>query len=268
MSDLSNPPIPEFERGWTPQRKAQFVEHLSQRGNVRAACKRVGLSREAAYRLRRRDPLFARGWAAAMALAHAAGIEVLGDRAIDGIEEDVWYRGELVGTRRKYDTRLLLAHLGRLDQQAGDKAAAKDAARFDELVACLGGERVPDDMCSEDEFLPLSREESARELAAEVEDALRQSAIARTGTELDEEACTRAFRGGHAKGQARWDLWFDNACGYVDYLAERDGSDEFDEFEEEAEFSPRTVSDVSTAAIAAALAAGSGNAAGEDTASP
>lgn len=37
-------------------------------------------------------------------------------RALDGVEVPVWFRGEKVGTRRLYDTRLLLAHLGRLDR--------------------------------------------------------------------------------------------------------------------------------------------------------
>src|SRR6478735_10549224 len=52
-------------RGWTSERKTRFLDHLALKGNVRASCKRVGLSREAAYRLRRRDAVFARGWAAA-----------------------------------------------------------------------------------------------------------------------------------------------------------------------------------------------------------
>jgi hypothetical protein len=102
--------------GWTPESRARFLDHLAGKGNVRAACKRVGLSREAAYRLRRRDPLFARGWAAALVKAHDACVEVLAERAIDGVEEPVFYRGEQVGMRRKYDSRLLLAHLARLDK--------------------------------------------------------------------------------------------------------------------------------------------------------
>ncbi|HSQ95591.1 MAG TPA: hypothetical protein VLM18_05765 [Croceibacterium sp.] len=106
-------------RGWTPERMTRFLDHLAQKGNVQASCKRVVLSREAAYRLRRRDPLFARGWAAAMVKAHDASIEVLADRAIDGVEEPIYHRGELVGTRTRYDTRLLLAHIARLAAPAG-----------------------------------------------------------------------------------------------------------------------------------------------------
>jgi hypothetical protein len=39
FSDLTGP-------GWTPERKVAFLDHLAQKGNVRAACARVGLSRE------------------------------------------------------------------------------------------------------------------------------------------------------------------------------------------------------------------------------
>ena len=101
--------------GWTPERKARFLDCLAEKGNVRVACGRVGLSQQAAYVLRRRDAQFARGWAAALALARENSVQVLAERAIDGVEDPVWYRGELVGTRRKYDARLLLAHVGRLD---------------------------------------------------------------------------------------------------------------------------------------------------------
>jgi hypothetical protein len=110
--DLSNTPAPATVRhdGWTPERRTQFLDRLAQDGNVCAACALVGLSREAAYRLRRREPLFARAWAAAQVHARESVGEVLGTRAIEGLEEQIWHRGEVVGTRRRYDTRPLLAH--------------------------------------------------------------------------------------------------------------------------------------------------------------
>ena len=86
--------------GWTPARRTQFLDHLAHDGSVRTACSRVGMSREAAYRLRRRDALFARGRDMALVLARQVSADVLANRALDGVEEDFWYRGELVGTRR------------------------------------------------------------------------------------------------------------------------------------------------------------------------
>jgi hypothetical protein len=144
--------------GWTEARRTQFLHHLAVDGSVRGACGRVGMSREAAYKMRRRDALFARAWNAALLLAREAGAEVLEDRAIRGIEEEVWYRGELVGTRRKYDSRLLLAHMARLDKIAEDTVAAADAARFDELLAVIGGEPVPEGHECDEEGLPAERD--------------------------------------------------------------------------------------------------------------
>jgi len=212
-------------QGWTPDRKTQFLDHLAQKGNVRAACARVGLSREAAYRLRRRDPLFARGWAAALVQAHDASLEVLADRAIDGVEEEVWHRGELVGTRRKYDTRLLLAHLARLDKAVEDEAAQADATRFDELLARIAGEPLPGDLESRDGVLPLDRQTTVEQSADEAEiDAGEAQAEAYEkpldGDALEalEQARREAYQAGYLDGEARWDAWFSNACCTVDYV--------------------------------------------------
>ncbi|WP_067738200.1 hypothetical protein [Novosphingobium naphthalenivorans] len=124
---------------WDGDRKVRFLHHLAEKGDVRAACARVGMSRQSAYLLRRRDGAFAQGWQAALVLARRHAEEVLATRALDGIEEAVWFRGELVGKKRRYDTRLLLAHLARLDRMAEDAGPCED--RFDELLAMVAGER-------------------------------------------------------------------------------------------------------------------------------
>ncbi|MBW8752749.1 MAG: hypothetical protein JF595_01140 [Sphingomonadales bacterium] len=54
---------------WTPVLKARFLRNLAGGANVRASCASVGMSREAAYKLRRRDPIFAYVWDAALVLA-------------------------------------------------------------------------------------------------------------------------------------------------------------------------------------------------------
>ena len=151
-------------RGWTPELKARFLDRLAAHGNARAACRSVNLSAEAAYRLRRRDALFARGWAAALVLARENSEQVLGERAIEGVEEEIYYRGELIGTRRRFDSRLLLAHLARLDRLVEDGAANEDAGRFDELLAC-----VVEDSANE---LPPAREDFADDAARQASDSL------------------------------------------------------------------------------------------------
>lgn len=146
-------PATSSAHGWTPERKVLFLDKLSMNGNARAACRAVGMSAEAAYRLRRRDPLFAQGWAAAVVLGREASVQVLADRAIDGIEEEIYYRGELVGTRRKYDTRLLLAHLARLDALVKDERASKDAGVFDDLLRQIGTGSASDLLMDREEFI-------------------------------------------------------------------------------------------------------------------
>jgi len=213
--------------GWTPERRTQFLDHLAHAGSVRAACARVGLSREAAYRLRRRDALFARTWDAALVLARAASVEVLASRAIDGVEEEIWYRGERVGTRRKYDARLLLAHMARLDRIVDDERAGEDAARFDELLARVAGEMPPEELVVDEEELPLTRDEAMGIAADMAEDDWREEAatLAPVHDESSEDARRRlsemrwqVSNEAVASAGIRWDGWFATACATVDRL--------------------------------------------------
>lgn len=150
---------------WTAETRAQFLDHLASKGIVRAACLRVNVSAEIAYRLRRRDPAFARAWAAAMVLARHQSEQVLAEQAVEGVIEDVYHRGEWVGSRRRHDARLLLAHLGRLDKAAADPAVRADADRFDELLAVVAGEELPENLDCADGVLPASRRRHVAEAA-------------------------------------------------------------------------------------------------------
>lgn len=214
--------------GWSPERKTRFLVRLAACGNVRAACGAAGMSRDAAYTLRRRDALFARGWAVALVLARESSVEVLADKATEGIEEEVWYRGELRGTKRRFDARLLLAHVARLDRMVEEGGAAvEDAARFDEILACIGGADVPEELELEDEPLPLDREtalraahEMAREAVRESWNERRLQKKSRQLTWEEQAACERemAAEGSRARLEAgaQWDVWFANACDRVD----------------------------------------------------
>jgi hypothetical protein len=267
MSDTNTPDTDTPEdfplvRGWTPDLQTQFLDQLALKGNVAASCKRVSLSREAAYRLRRRDPVFARGWAAAMVKAHDHCTEVLADRAIEGIEEPIYYRGELVGTRRKYDTRLLLAHIARLDKAAEDEAAQADAGRFDELLARIAGERLPRDLDSLDGVLPIERRLFAEKRAHKaLDDHYAQTKdVDESPDEAELEAraiaANEAYRNGWAKADWHYNEWFHNACDYVDsatgWLDDAPAPDSADWAG--ADIFPKTVSTVSTGALAQALA--------------
>ncbi len=128
----------------TPPKQAAFARALATHGNVRLACRAVQVSSQTAYRARRASPVFARCWDAALVIARQHAEEVLADRALNGVEEQVFYHGEEVATRRRYDARLLLAHLARLDKRAEvlARCAACDAEMavehgFDAAVEAL-----------------------------------------------------------------------------------------------------------------------------------
>ena len=121
---------------FTAERQVRFLHHLAHGGHVRRACARVGISPQSAYVHKRRDAAFARGWDAALVLARDAAEEVLAERALEGTHETIFYRGEAVGTRVRFDGRLLLAHLARLDKRHAEAPAAQAvAARFDDYLA-------------------------------------------------------------------------------------------------------------------------------------
>ena len=221
--------------GWSRERKARFLDRLAACGNVRTASAAAGMSRDSAYRLRRRDAAFARGWDAALLLSVPRGKDVLADKATEGIEEDVWYRGELVGTRRRFDARLLLAHIARLEKLVAElpEHAAEDAARFDELVAAIGGEAPPEHIAVEDEPLPLDRDsavlmadQAARDRVREEQDERRRDAgggarakrlnAAERAALAEEES--EAAASARAEAEREWDAWAAYACEAVDNL--------------------------------------------------
>lgn len=130
----------------TPAVMREFLEALAVVGSVRSAAKRSRVSHQTVYRARRASPEFRRCWDAALlqALPHAE--DALATRAIDGVEEKVFYHGEEIGTRRRHDPRLLLAHIGRLDRLAARSDVADLSDRFDEALDALEkGEPLPGD---------------------------------------------------------------------------------------------------------------------------
>lgn len=103
--------------GWTEEKQRRFIEVLADTGLVGTAAKAVGMARETAYRLRRsaHGAAFARAWDAAR--HHAGGLieDIAFERAIEGVEQDVYDgNGEVVAARLVHDNRLLkylLSHL-------------------------------------------------------------------------------------------------------------------------------------------------------------
>ena len=133
--------------GWTPERQAAFLRHLSETHCVAKAARAVGMSRQSAYALRARlkgEP-FDKAWAAALVCRLDALAEAAMDRALNGVEVPHYYKGELIGTSRRYDERLTLALIAMRagqSQRDADLYATDPQARYasDEFGALL--ERV------------------------------------------------------------------------------------------------------------------------------
>lgn len=105
---ISRSPAPaQRRRGITPKMRETFLAALESGFSVTHAAERAGRHRRRFYQLAEDDEQFAE----TMADAIEAGTEVLIDearrRAVDGWEEEVYQGGELVGTVRRYDSKLL-----------------------------------------------------------------------------------------------------------------------------------------------------------------
>ncbi len=97
--------------GWTEEKQRRFIEALADTGQVSLAAKAVGMTRQNAYALRRAPhaAAFARAWDAARAQAGAFIEDVAFERALEGVEHNVYNEdGEVVCTKRVYNDRLLM----------------------------------------------------------------------------------------------------------------------------------------------------------------
>jgi hypothetical protein len=106
-------PVPrqcERHDGWTPERQRAFIEALADTGSVAAACKAVNMAQRGAYFLRRQPgaETFRKAWEAALQLGVQRIEDVVMDRALNGVEEPLYSYGKLVGTRTRYNDRLLM----------------------------------------------------------------------------------------------------------------------------------------------------------------
>jgi hypothetical protein len=115
--------------GWTEEKQRRFIEELADTGIVSAAAKAVGMSRESAGRLRRspQGAAFARAWDAARHHAGSVLEDIAFERAIEGVEHNVYDEtGEVVCTKRVYNDRLLTFLLGALKPERYGRAAVRN----------------------------------------------------------------------------------------------------------------------------------------------
>ena len=137
--DHTRAPQTEFVR----ERQVVFLENLSVTGSVRSAATAAGVSHQTAYRARRGQGHFRLAWDAALVAARANAEATLASRAIDGVEEQVFYHGQVIATRRRYYDRLLLAHLARLDKLTSDDSTHAFAEDWDDAMARFAAGEEP-----------------------------------------------------------------------------------------------------------------------------
>ena len=113
------PALPAIRHdGWTGEKMATFCETLAETAVVAEACDAAHMGISGAYAARRRNPVFARRWDAALSIARERLADTLLARSMEGNVEQLYRDGELVGERHVLDNRLGLAILRRLDRLA------------------------------------------------------------------------------------------------------------------------------------------------------
>jgi hypothetical protein len=142
-------PVPNHN-GWTAARQQTFLEALADTGSVAMACRRAGMSRTAAYRLRRHPDAadFRAAWDVALVEALHQIEHVAIERALHGEEEVIEKSGftEVI-RRRPCDARLLVRLLDRAaDRLAAERGLAEQLAALRAVIDALPDRRnwLPD----------------------------------------------------------------------------------------------------------------------------
>jgi len=133
--------------GWTPAKRAAFLEHLAATCNIAASARAVGMAPRGAHALKARDAVFAADWAGAIEaayetlearlLAYALG-EVEGEAEAESeAEADGDAEAELRGAH--FDPRVAVQALGfrRRDAAAGGRGPSCKRATIAEVEAAL-----------------------------------------------------------------------------------------------------------------------------------
>jgi hypothetical protein len=110
LAPFTPPTLRRRHDGWTADKQVGFIEALAESACVDDACKRVGMSRQSAYALRRRVDAqsFRAAWDCALDYAVRRLSDAAFSRALNGVTRPVFYKGEQVGEKTYYDERLTM----------------------------------------------------------------------------------------------------------------------------------------------------------------
>lgn len=96
-----------FDRVWSDDLAAMVLKGLHMIGNVRQISRALNVSTPTIYR-RRQHPVFQVRWDRNLNMRFQELEEILLERAVYGFEEEIWYRGQYLGTRTVYDHPLAM----------------------------------------------------------------------------------------------------------------------------------------------------------------
>jgi hypothetical protein len=131
--------------GFTPPRRAVFLEGLAEGMTVAQAAAAAGISANTAYNLRNRREgrAFDIAWEAAIRRGRKVMADRLRYRAIEGQVVTRYDKdGNVLGTRRYHDNRLAMAALTRLDRKIeayrdDERLITAVSEEFEELLDCI-----------------------------------------------------------------------------------------------------------------------------------
>jgi len=242
--------------GWTPEKMARFLERFAETGIVVEACEAAGMSARAAYNLRDRDTLFAAGWDAASVKARTLLADEVYSRARNGVVERIYKDGVIVAERHKYDNRLTMAVLARLDSRidrAETQGAAhlKVAARWDDYLEAVEEDRREDGLAM---LAPEPEPEPEPETEPEPDSSAAQTAEQRELHELQGDEEEDDMAGDDEESEDKHLVW-ETADGWrTDYPPpenfEGNEQGEYGDHKYERELSPRELARIQADAAA------------------
>ncbi|WP_108810991.1 hypothetical protein [Sphingorhabdus sp. Alg231-15] len=105
---LPEPTLRPQHNGWTKAKMRAFLEALAASGSVTAAAATVYMSRDSAYKLRARlaGTPFDLAWEAALENAIRQVTHEAIDRAINGVAQPIFWKGEQIGEKRIFNENL------------------------------------------------------------------------------------------------------------------------------------------------------------------
>ncbi len=231
--------------GWTEEKQRRFIETLADTGLVSHAAKAVGMSRESANRLRRspHGAAFARAWDAARLHAGSALEDIAFERAIEGVEQNVYNEyGSVVCTKRVVNDRMLtflLSHLmpdryGKVvraaaDQESGPTDAPSPPVALEASLRAM----EPQLPSPPEELLDPDTLAAEMEIADIADGVLPQFLSEQRRVKSDEQQEADEIATQEARGQVAWekaerkegelsDQEFRDMCHYLDPTCRHD----------------------------------------------